>query len=103
MIEELTQEDRQRIEGKLQITEDYINARQKYKDATEIKDSIEKTITFLQKQLQHTEKDRYKALDNLLPFEDKYLRALGFDSKNYVQWEKARTELREGKQLKKQN
>lgn len=82
---------------------DYLIELDKYIELKNRYESIENTINLLQKQMRQTEQDMYKATDNLIPIEHRYLKQLGFDSKNFSEWGQAQAELREGKRPRKQN
>ena len=82
---------------------DYLIELYKYLELKNTYEAIQNTINLLQKQMRQTEQNMYKATDNLIPIEHKYLKQLGFDSKNFSEWGQAQAELREGKQPRKQN
>ena len=80
----------------MQHTE-YLTALKKYKEIENKYNSIRTTLEILQNQLTQTYKEMYKAKDNLIPIEHKYLKQLGFDSQNFSEWGLAEAELREGR------
>lgn len=86
----------------MQHTE-YLTALKKYKEIENKYNSIRTTLEILQNQLTQTYKEMYKAKDNLIPIEHKYLKQLGFDSQNFSEWGLAEAELREGRIPTKEN
>jgi hypothetical protein len=82
---------------------DYLIELYKYIELKNTYEAIQNTINLLQKQMRQTEQDMYKATNNLIPIEHKYLKQLGFDSQNFSEWGQAQAELREGKQPRKEN
>ena len=91
------------IRREIEIKTKYLSAQDKYKEADDLYKSIENTIRLLQDQLKRASESRYEAHNNLLPFEERYLKKLGFDTQNYSEWGQAQAELREGKQPRKEN
>lgn len=82
---------------------EYLTALKKYKEIENKYNSIRTTLEILQNQLTQTYKEMYKAKDNLIPIEHKYLKQLGFDSQNFSEWGLAEAELREGRIPTKEN
>jgi hypothetical protein len=82
---------------------DYLIELYKYIELKNTYEAIQNTINLLQKQMRQTEQDMYKATNNLIPIEHRYLKQLGFDTQNYSEWGQAQAELREGKQPSKEN
>jgi len=75
---------------------EYLTALNEYNEIENKYNSIRTTLEILQNQLTQTYKEMYKAKDNLIPIEHKYLKQLGFDSQNFSEWGLAEAELREG-------
>ena len=82
---------------------DYLIELYKYLELKNTYEAIQNTINLLQKQMRQTEQNMYKATDNLIPIEHKYLKQLGFDSQNFSEWGLAEAELREGRIPTKEN
>jgi hypothetical protein len=75
---------------------EYLTALNEYNEIKNRYNSIRTTIEILETQREQTSKEMYKAKDNLIPIEQRYLKQLGFDSQNYSEWGQAEATLREG-------
>jgi len=75
---------------------EYLTALNEYNEMKNRYNSIRTTIEILETQREQTSKEMYKAKDNLIPIEQRYLKQLGFDSQNYREWGQAEAILREG-------
>lgn len=82
---------------------EYLTALNEYNEIKNRYNSIRTTIEILETQKDQTYKEMYKAKNNLIPIEHKYLKQLGFDSQNFSEWGLAEAELREGRIPTKEN